>query len=164
MAVRLPGRESVLPDLGSACEFRVPRVRTVLAHGVFDVLHIGHVRLLKQARAMGDELVVSLLSDRFVTKYKGELRPVHPLEDRVEQISELRCVDRITVVDGPGHEAVQEMIKRVLPEVYVKGSDARGTFGEEEFVQKMGIELVFVDMVLLGGKKIATSRILNHGG
>lgn len=132
-------------------------MRTVLAHGVFDVLHIGHVRMLKQARSMGDELVVSLLSDRFVTKYKGPSRPIHLLAERMEQVLELRCVDRIVVVDGPGHEAVQEMIERVRPAVYVKGGDRKGTFGEEEFVKRMGIELVFVDMVKRAGKPISST-------
>jgi rfaE bifunctional protein nucleotidyltransferase chain/domain len=133
-------------------------VRTVLAHGVFDVLHIGHIRLLKRARSLGEELVVSILSDRFVTKYKGPTRPIHLLEARTEQLLELRCVDRVVVVDGPGHEAVQEMIERVRPAVYVKGRATKGTFGEEAFVKSRGIELVFVDMVTRGGKPISSTR------
>jgi rfaE bifunctional protein nucleotidyltransferase chain/domain len=135
-------------------------VRTVLAHGVFDVLHIGHIRLLKKARSMGDELVVSLLADRFVTLYKGPLRPVHPLAERIEQLLELRCVDRTVVVDGPGHEAVQEMIQSVRPSIYVKGMATKGTFGEEEFIRSMGIEMVYVDMEAHGGEPTSTSRLL----
>lgn len=107
---------------------------------------------------MGDELVVSLLSDRFVTKYKGPSRPIHALAERVEQVLELRCVDRTVVVDGPGHEAVQEMIKNVRPAVYVKGRATQGSFGEENFVKSMGIELVFVDMVAQGGSPISSTR------
>lgn len=131
-------------------------MRTVLAHGCFDVLHIGHIKLLKRARSLGDELVVSLLADEFVKVAKGPRRPIHTLHERIEQISELRCVDRVTVVNGPGHEAVEQMIAIVKPAVYVKGSDTKGTFGEERFVRLMGIELVYVDMVA----RASTSRVL----
>ena len=137
-------------------------MRTVLAHGVFDVLHIGHIRLLRQARSLGDELVVSLLSDRYVRKYKGSSRPVHTLAQRMEQITELRSVDRVVVVDGPGHEAVQEMIEAVRPAVYVKGAATRGTFGEEEFVKKRGIELVYVDMVPNAESTASSTGILQR--
>ena len=137
-------------------------MKTVLAHGVFDVLHIGHIRLLNKARFMGDELVVSLLADEFVSRYKGK-PPTHTLAQRTEQALALRCVDRVVVVNGPGHEAVQKMIQSVRPAIYVKGADTRGTFGEEEFVRSAGIELVFVDMVLLGtALPFSSTRILEE--
>ena len=137
--------------------------RIVLAHGVFDVLHIGHIRLLKTARNLGGEVYVSLLSDRFVTMYKGPSRPIHMLSQRMEQILELRCVDRVVVVDGPGHEAVQRMIEDVKPSVYVKGLDTKGKFAEEEWVKAMGIEMMFVKMWTVGdGKPISSTELLRR--
>lgn len=134
-------------------------MRTVLAHGCFDVLHIGHIRLLKAARSMGDELVVSLLADEFVTKYKGPERPFHTLDMRIEQLRALRCVDRVVVVDGPGHEAVEQMIEAVRPAVYVKGLETKGKFGEAPLVRRMGIEMAFFDMVELVGGPASTTRL-----
>lgn len=108
---------------------------------------------------MGDELVVSLLSDKFVRMYKGPARPIHTLDMRKEQVLALRCVDRVVVVDGPGHEAVERMIRSVRPAVYVKGSATRGTFGEEDLVRRMGIQMVFVDMVESGEAPLSTTRL-----
>ena len=122
-------------------------MKTVLVHGCFDVIHIGHIRLLKHARSLGDELVVSLLADEYVKSAKGTNRPIHTLNDRIVQIAELRCVDRVTVVNGPGCEAVERMIAIVRPAIYVKGEDRRGKFGEEDFVKRMGIKMVYFDMV-----------------
>lgn len=122
-------------------------MKTVLTHGCFDVLHIGHIRLLKHARTLGDELVVSLLADKYVSIAKGPSRPIHTLHERIEQLSELRCVDRVVVVNGPGHEAVERMIAQVWPAVYVKGANSKGAFGEEDFVRSMRIEMVFFDVV-----------------
>lgn len=119
----------------------------VLTHGCFDVLHIGHIKLLKYAKSLGDELVVSLLSDRYVTIAKGEGRPIHNIWERMEQIAELRCVDRVVVVDGPGHESVQKMIEEVKPGIYVKGADTRGKFGEEAFISSRGIYMAFCPMI-----------------
>lgn len=136
-------------------------MRIVLAHGVFDVLHIGHIRLLKMARNFGDELVVSLLADRFVTMYKGPTRPLYTLEERTEHVLALRCVDRVVVVDGPGHEAVQRMIEDVKPSVYVKGADTKGKFGEAEFLKARGIRIEYVQMEMVGdGRPLSSSRIL----
>lgn len=135
-------------------------MKRVLCHGCFDVLHIGHFRLLKEARKLGDELWVSLLADEYVRMYKGQSRPIHNLSMRMEQMEELRCVDRVVVVNGPGHKAVELMIERVKPAVYVKGADTKGTFGEEEFVRRKGIEMVFIDMVKSDEGESSTSRLL----
>ena len=135
-------------------------MRTVLTHGVFDVLHIGHIRLLRHASHHGDELVVSLLADRYVKMYKSFDRPIHSLEERIEQMRAIRYVDDIVVVDGPGHEAVQDMIEIVKPHVYVKGLASKGNFAEEAWVRSRGIEMMFVDMAKVGDTDISSSRIL----
>jgi rfaE bifunctional protein nucleotidyltransferase chain/domain len=121
-------------------------MKTVLTHGCFDIIHTRHIRLLKYARSLGDELVVSLLADEYVRKYKGEKRPVHPLDMRIEHMKELRCVDRVVVVDGPGHEAVQDMLEMVRPSIYLKGGECIGRMPEEAFAKSLGIEVVFMEM------------------
>lgn len=93
----------------------------VLAHGCFDLLHIGHIRHLNAARALGDWLIVSVTSDRYVNKGPG--RPAFTEDERVEALEALRFVDEVIVNDEP--DAVK-MIYRVNPDVYVKGSDYAG--------------------------------------
>lgn len=137
-------------------------MRTVLCHGVFDVLHIGHIRLLKCARDLGDELVVSLLADKYVRLYKGSDRPIHTLDMRIEQVAELRCVDRVVVVDGPGHEAVQEMIDRVAPAYYVKGAECIGKLPEYDFLRARAIPVVFMDMIRNGTETSSSSKLVRE--
>ena len=135
-------------------------MKTVLTHGVFDVLHIGHIRLLRQAHQLGDALVVSLLADKWVKLYKRFDRPIHSLDERIEQMRAIRYVDEIVVVDGAGHEAVQEMIEMVRPDIYVKGLASKGTFKEEDWVRSQGIQMMFVDMAKIEGEDMSSSRIL----
>ncbi len=95
-------------------------LRLVLTNGTFDLLHIGHVRYLEAARAMGDLLVVGINSDSSVRGYKGPGRPVVPQEERAEMVAALRCVDYTTIFDEPTAVALVEALQ---PEVYVKGGD-----------------------------------------
>jgi rfaE bifunctional protein nucleotidyltransferase chain/domain len=90
----------------------------VLAHGTFDLLHMGHVRHLEQARNLGDVLIVTLTADRFVNKGPG--RPVFTGTLRAEMVAALACVDRAAINDAATAENVLQLIK---PDVYVKGSD-----------------------------------------
>jgi rfaE bifunctional protein nucleotidyltransferase chain/domain len=90
----------------------------VLAHGTFDLLHMGHVRHLEQARALGDVLLVSITADRFVNKGPG--RPVFAGTMRAEMVAALAYVERVAVNDAATAENVINLIK---PDVYVKGSD-----------------------------------------
>jgi rfaE bifunctional protein nucleotidyltransferase chain/domain len=90
----------------------------VLAHGTFDLLHMGHVRHLEQASELGDLLIVTVTADRFVNKGPG--RPVFPAELRAEMLAALSYIDWVAVNDGPTSENV---IKAMRPDVYVKGMD-----------------------------------------
>lgn len=118
-----------------------------MCHGCFDILHVGHVRLLKEAARMGDRLVVSLLSDRYITLYKGAERPIHRLEARAEVLRELRCVSQVVVVDAPAVEAVQKTILDVRPHIYVKGDEYEGRLPEQKFCEENGIKVRFVKMM-----------------
>lgn len=94
--------------------------RLVLANGCFDVLHVGHVRLLREARALGDVLVVALNTDDSVRRNKGEGRPRVPLAERMEVIAALAGVDFVTSFDEPTAHA---LIDALRPDVHAKGTD-----------------------------------------
>jgi rfaE bifunctional protein nucleotidyltransferase chain/domain len=94
--------------------------RVVFTNGVFDLLHPGHVRYLRHARALGDALVVGVNTDRSVRVIKGESRPVTPETERAEILAALACVDVVVLFD---EETPYELIKRIQPDVLVKGAD-----------------------------------------
>ena len=94
--------------------------RLVFTNGVFDLLHVGHVRYLEQARALGDALLVAINSDRTVRELKGPNRPVFDQAERAEILAALRCVDYVTVFD---HISPRSLITELLPDVLVKGGD-----------------------------------------
>ena len=93
---------------------------TVLAHGCFDLLHLGHIRHLKEARALGDRLIVSITADKYVGASKGNGRPQFSAEQRREALLALGCVDEVVISDS---ESAVEVIQRLRPSVYVKGPD-----------------------------------------
>jgi len=94
--------------------------RLVFTNGVFDLLHVGHVRYLAQARALGDALVVAINSDRAVRELKGPARPVFNEAERAEILAALRVVDYVTVFDDI---SPRTLITELLPDVLVKGGD-----------------------------------------
>jgi rfaE bifunctional protein nucleotidyltransferase chain/domain len=92
----------------------------VFTNGVFDLLHSGHVRYLRDARALGDALIVGLNSDRSVRSNKGSERPITPETERAEILRALECVDAVAIFDD---DTPAEIIRRVQPDVLVKGAD-----------------------------------------
>ncbi len=92
----------------------------VSTNGCFDILHVGHVRILKQAKGLGDILVVGINSDVSVKKLKGEDRPINDQDDRAELLSSLECVDFVSVFD---EDTPVEFLKLVKPNIHVKGAD-----------------------------------------
>lgn len=94
--------------------------KIVFTNGCFDLLHVGHVRYLGQARRQGDLLVVGLNSDRSVRELKGPTRPLTPEAERAELLAALECVDYVTVFD---QDTPLELIKLLAPDVLVKGGD-----------------------------------------
>jgi D-beta-D-heptose 7-phosphate kinase/D-beta-D-heptose 1-phosphate adenosyltransferase len=92
----------------------------VFTNGVFDLLHVGHLRYLQQARALGDALIVGLNSDRSVRANKGAGRPITPETERAEILSALACVDGAVVFD---EDTPHEIIVALQPDVLVKGAD-----------------------------------------
>jgi rfaE bifunctional protein nucleotidyltransferase chain/domain len=92
----------------------------VFTNGVFDLLHPGHVRYLREARALGDTLIVAINSDRSVRAYKGEDRPINPEDERAEVLLALDSVDAVTIFD---EETPHALITAIQPDVLVKGAD-----------------------------------------
>jgi len=93
--------------------------RVVFTNGCFDIIHIGHIRYLRQARTFGDLLVVGINSDRSVSIIKPD-RPVNPQDQRAEVLASLEMVDYVTIFD---EETPYELIKSIQPDVLVKGGD-----------------------------------------
>ncbi|MCH8947076.1 MAG: D-glycero-beta-D-manno-heptose 1-phosphate adenylyltransferase [Acidobacteria bacterium] len=104
--------------------------RVVFTNGCFDLLHAAHVRLLEQARALGEVLVVGINSDRSVRELKGDNRPLVPEVERAEVLSALEAVDAVTIFD---EATPRELIAALLPDVLVKGGDwGTNIVGKEE--------------------------------
>lgn len=103
-----------------AASARVAGRQVVFTNGVYDLLHPGHVRYLKAARAEGDLLIVGVNSDRSVKSYKDPTRPLIPEQERAELIAALACVDGAVIFDD---DTPDRIIKRIQPDVLVKGAD-----------------------------------------
>ena len=119
--------------------------RLVFTNGVFDLLHVGHVRYLSQARALGDALVVAINSDRSVRELKGPERPVFDQDERAEILAALRDVNYVVVFDDISPRGT---IKKFLPDVLVKGGDYQldEIHGREE-VEAAGGEVISLPFV-----------------
>lgn len=119
--------------------------RLVFTNGVFDLLHVGHVRYLRQARALGDALVVAINSDRSVRELKGPERPVFAEDERAEILAALRDVDYVVVFDDISPRGT---IRKLLPDVLVKGGDYEldEIHGREE-VEAAGGEVISLPFV-----------------
>ena len=119
--------------------------RLVFTNGCFDLLHVGHVRYLEAARALGDALLVAVNSDRSVRALKGAGRPVLGERERAELLAALAVVDFVTVFDD---ESPRALIAEVLPDVLVKGGDyaLEEIHGREE-VERAGGRVVALPFV-----------------
>jgi len=111
-------------------EWKAAGKTVVLTNGCYDLLHPGHIRLLEQARTLGDLLILALNADSSVRRLKGPSRPLMPEADRIEVALGLEAVDAVTVFD---EDTPRDLIAAVLPDVLVKGADwAHWIAGREE--------------------------------
>ena len=114
----------------------------ILANGCFDVLHVGHVRYLAGARALGGFLVVGINSDEQVRNLKGNGRPVQPQLDRAEIVAAIAHVDAVTIFDEP---TVEELIRAIRPDIHAKGTDyTEDSVPEREIVKSVGGRVAIV--------------------
>ena len=119
--------------------------KVVFTNGVFDLLHVGHVRYLASARDLGSVLIVAINSDQAVRALKGDNRPVTSESERAEILAALRAVDYVTVFD---ELSPRNLIARLLPDVLVKGGDYKlhEIHGREE-VEAAGGKVVALPFV-----------------
>lgn len=135
-------RESVV-DRRTAAErvaaWRASGERVVLANGCFELLHVGHLRYLDDARSRGDRLVVALNGDESVRRLKGEGRPLTPWSERAELLAGLACVDLVLPFE---EDTLEATLRVVLPSVHAKGSDyTPDTVPERHVDAELGIEV-----------------------
>jgi rfaE bifunctional protein nucleotidyltransferase chain/domain len=139
-------------------EARSAGARIVLANGCFDVLHVGHVRYLAGARALGDVLVVGINSDAQVARLKGAGRPVMPAAERAEIVASLESVTCVTIFDEP---TVEQLLLTIKPDVHAKGTDyTEETVPERAVVRSYGGRVAIVG----DPKDHSTSEILTRLG
>lgn len=119
--------------------------RCVFTNGCFDILHVGHIRYLQEARWLGDYLIVAINSDQSVRQLKGYPRPFVQEEERAEMLAALESVDYVTIYSELTADA---LIRLLQPEIYVKGGDYRtDTIPEAPTVQSYGGRVVTVSLV-----------------
>lgn len=136
-------------DLSSTLEpYRKSGRKIVYCHGIFDLLHIGHIRLFEQARRMGDVLVVSITPDRFAAK--GSQRTIFTETLRAEAVASLNFVDYVTINSWP---TAEETLRLIRPDIYAKGSDSKPMSAEaveeiekeEEVVREIGACMAYTE-------------------
>src|ERR1700685_4593052 len=118
-------------DLVSArADWRRDRNTVVFTNGCYDILHPGHIRLLEQARSLGDVLILALNTDASVARLKGPTRPLVHQQERAEMALALEAVDAVTFFD---EDTPRELIAAVLPDILIQGADwAHFIAGREE--------------------------------
>ena len=120
--------------------------RIVSTNGVFDVLHVGHIRYLQAARALGELLVIGVNSDACTRRLKGETRPFVPQDERAEMLAALACVDYVSLFDEPTPETFLEVVR---PHLHVKGGDYDvDKMPETPVVRRYGGEVVAIPFVV----------------
>jgi D-beta-D-heptose 7-phosphate kinase/D-beta-D-heptose 1-phosphate adenosyltransferase len=150
-ALRLVPRR-VLAQL--AATLRVKGKRIVTINGSFDLMHGGHLHILREARQQGDVLIVGLNSDRSVKSYKGPTRPIVPERQRADMLLALRMVDYVHIFDEPDPVAFLDEIK---PDVHVNGSEYGTECIESDVVRRGGGEIHIVDRL----PDLSTSGLLD---
>jgi rfaE bifunctional protein nucleotidyltransferase chain/domain len=141
-----------------AVEIRAHGGRLVLTNGCFDLLHVGHVRYLQQAAAMGDFLAVAVNGDISVQALKGPARPLTSEKDRAEILAALECVDFVTIFS---ELRVTHVIEALRPAIYVKGGDyTLESLDREEVaaLEKAGAEIKTLPLV----PEKSTSRLIER--
>lgn len=139
----MPGPVLDLATLEAGLAYARERgARIVLTNGVFDLLHVGHLRYLRQARNEGDLLVVGVNADRAVSKAG---RPIVPEAERAELVAALEPVDFVVIFGEP---TADRLLRTLAPHVYAKGADyTRKTLPEARTARQMGARLVFIPLV-----------------
>ncbi len=132
-----------LPEISTLVSEHQKTGKTVVfANGCFDLLHVGHIRYLEAARALGDILVLGLNGDKSVRQLKGPGRPLMNQEERAEILAALECVDYLVLFDEP---TAKEVLETLQPNIHAKGTDyTRESVPERETVLSYGGSIAIV--------------------
>lgn len=149
-----------LSEVDEICrDYRATGKRIVFTNGCFDILHSGHVSYLRQARELGDVLIVGLNTDDSIRRIKGNDRPINSMEDRLQVLSGLSSVDHIVPFGTKEDDTPVPLIRAVRPEIFVKGGDyKRENLPEAATVESVGGKIVIIDHV----PDHSTTRIINR--
>lgn len=121
-------------------KWRAAGEKIILTNGCFDLLHVGHVRYFRAAKALGGKVIVAVNSDNSVRSLKGEGRPRIPEQERAEILAALQDVDAVTIFDAPD---VRDLIRLIRPDIHAKGTD----YTEESVPER--------DLVIACGGRVA---------
>ena len=126
-------------------ELKSKKIKTVFTNGCFDILHVGHVRYLKESAKCGDILIVGLNSDASVKRLKGSSRPINSENDRAEVLAALGFVDYVVIFEEDTPENLLELIQ---PDIYTKGADYTiETLPEAKVVLSYNGKVEFINLV-----------------
>jgi rfaE bifunctional protein nucleotidyltransferase chain/domain len=140
--LQTPEQLAILRD-----QFAAAGRKLVFTNGCFDLLHVGHVRYLQAARALGDALLVAVNGDASVRALKGPTRPINSENDRAEVLAALSCVDFVTIFHT---ERVTDIVRIIRPQVYAKGGDYTVESldpGERRALEAVGAEICILPLV-----------------
>ena len=130
--------------------------KIVFTNGCFDILHVGHVRYLNEAKALGEILILGLNSDSSVKSLKGSNRPINNESDRAEVLSSLKAIDYVVIF---GEKTAENIVGEVKPDIYAKGGDySIDTLPEAKIVAEHGGKTVLLQLV--DGK--SSTNIINR--
>lgn len=123
--------------------FKQNKKQIVTINGAFDLLHVGHLYILNEAKKQGNYLIVGLNSDESIRKYKGENRPIIREKDRITMLSALSCVDYITLFDE--EEIAGPLLDLIRPHIHINGSEYGHDCIEALDIRRAGAKLHLVD-------------------
>lgn len=119
--------------------------KVVFTNGCFDILHVGHLRYLEEAKMFGDILVIGVNSDASVKRLKGDKRPIVPEDERAEMLLGLKCVDYVVIFE---EDTPVELLGDIKPDIHVKGGDyTKDRLPEAEIVEKNGGKVEIVSLI-----------------
>ncbi|HEY1006594.1 MAG TPA: PfkB family carbohydrate kinase [Sphingobacteriaceae bacterium] len=151
-------------DLKKLCEiYRAQGQKIVFTNGCFDILHSGHISLLKRSKELGDILIVGVNTDESISRLKGSDRPINSLTDRMDVLCGLSTIDHVVPFGSDGADQPLALIRAAQPDIYVKGGAyTRETLPETQVIEESGGQIVFLPLVPEHSTSLIIKRI--HSG
>lgn len=132
--------------------------KIVFTNGCFDILHVGHLRYLQEAKKLGDIFIVAVNSDSSVKELKGPTRPINNENDRMEMLAGLQCVDYVTMFT---EKTAINVVNYFKPDIYVKGGDIKmGKFAEYDTIMAYGGKVEIIPLTTTDSKDYSTTNII----